>query len=226
MYTAPSYLTQPIGNNAFSYDERIALWSVGKLCIPSLISWTVDDLQQGSEICFEEVINNKLKSCTGLKHFVQIEYHGKQIFIVDNHNHALVFWTLIKKPLPVIHIDQHSDVKTNENIFPPGDDIEQFVNEKTNVGNFISAAKNSWIISEVIQVRTDYALRELQASSIMHQAFILDIDIDFRVDKELTEDDRKIIQTLMKKAELVTVATSPYFIDQEQAISIIRNILG
>lgn len=231
MYNTPTYLIQPIGNNAFSYNERIALWSVGKLYIPSLIQWTVADLQQGSEICFEEYVDGKLKSCTGLKHFVQLECHGKQIFIVDNHNHALSFryhqlvnsWT--RQPVNLIHIDQHSDVKENGNIFSPEDDIEQFVNEKTNVGNFISAAKNSWIISEIIQVRTDFSLCNLQ-SSILNPQFILDVDIDFRVDKELTENDKEIIQELMKKAELVTIATSPYFIDQKRAISIITTILS
>jgi len=59
----------------------------------------------------------------------------------------------------VIHIDQHADTKPNENKLQGN--IESFVNEKTNVGNFISAALHNKIIDEVIQVRTDYALKNI-----------------------------------------------------------------
>jgi len=58
------------------------------------------------------------------------------------------------------------------------------------------------------------------------QRFILDLDIDFRQDKEATEADVKIIRKLMKQAELVTIATSPYFIDQARAITIIQKFLS
>lgn len=33
-----------------------------------------DNLEEGSEIVFEEEENGELKSCTGLKHFLQTEY--------------------------------------------------------------------------------------------------------------------------------------------------------
>jgi len=104
-------------------------------------------------------------------------------------------------------------------------EVEDFVNTQTNVGNFITAAINSWIINEVIQVRTDYALQNLQLSTFNLQPLILDLDIDFRVDKEPTESDFEIIRNLITKAELVTIATSPYFIDQVRAIGIIKKIL-
>ncbi len=227
------YTTKPVGNNAFSYNERIALWSAGKLYIPSLIQWTVTELQQGSEICFEESVNGKLVSCTGLKNFLQTTYHDTPVYIVDNHNHALLFRhaqhvnSLTREPVNIIHIDQHSDIKENEYIFSENDAIETFVNEKTNVGNFITAAINSWIVNDVIQIRTDYALSELVNPLTREPVnYILDVDIDFRQDKEITEDDIKTIRKLMKEAELVTIATSPYFIDQTNAIKIIKQILS
>lgn len=236
MYTTPTYITQPIWNNAFSYDQRIALWSEGKLYIPSIIQDTVAELRQGSDICFEEVLNGKLVSCTGLKYFLQTTFHDTPVYIVDNHNHALSFRhkhfnTSTFQPFNIIHIDQHSDIKPNSNVFLIPDSwfpipkVEDFVNEKTNVGNFITAAINSWIVNEVIQVRTDYSLQQLQAASSKLQAFILDIDIDFRQDKEMTVSDIAIIQELMKKAELVTIATSPYFIDQARAIKLVKRLL-
>lgn len=227
MYKKSEYITEPIGNNAFSYNERIALWSTGKIFIPSLIQGTVADLEMGSEICFEEVVNNEVRSHTWLKHFVQLTYEGTPVYIIDNHNHALSFrcqnlsdlWTF--QPFNLVHIDQHSDSKDNENIFHGGGDIEQFVNEKTNVGNFITAAINSWIIKDVVQVRTDYALQNLWS----YDNYILDIDADFRLDKELTENDSNSIRSLIQKAKLVTIATSPYFMDQQKAIEIVKEIL-
>jgi len=252
MYKIWIYITEPIGNNEFSYPERIALWSVGespaslgKIFVPSLVQWNIDNLEIGSEICFEEaeftesrtgcgIENWKLMSCVWLKHFVQLEYEWVPVYIVDNHNHALTFWHQYKKesseiiwknlPLSVIHIDQHADTKENNSKFRIQNsklEIEDFVNKKTNVGNFISAALNSWIVNEVIQVRTDYALQNLWT----YGNYILDIDTDFWVDKEITPEDIQIIRDLMKKAKLVTIATSPYFMDQKRAIEIIKEIL-
>ena len=129
------------------------------------------------------------------------------------------------KHLNVIHIDQHSDIKENENKFSNGD-IEQFVNEKTNVGNFITAALNSEIINEVIQVRTSFALESIKHQALSIQHYILDIDIDFREGKEITQEEIGIIRTLMLRAKLVTIATSPYFIDQKRAITLIQKILS
>jgi hypothetical protein len=231
MYEIWTYITKPIGNNAFSYDQRMVLWSTGKLYIPSLIAWTVADLWQGSEICFEEVINGKLVSCTGLKNFLQTTYHDMPVYIVDNHNYALSFRhkhfnISTSQPFNVIHIDQHSAIKPNENIFSPDDDIETFVNEKTNVGNFITAAINAWIIKDVLQVRSDYTLGNIQHETWNMQPCILDLDIDFRVDKEASETDFEIIRKLIQQSKLVTIATSPYFIEQNRAIEIIKKILS
>jgi hypothetical protein len=103
----------------------------------------------GSDICFEETLNGKLVSCSGLNNFLQTTFHDTPVYIVDNHNHALSFRHSYRlndsalKRLSVLHIDQHSDVKPNKNILSPDEDIEDFVNEKTNVGNFITAAINS-----------------------------------------------------------------------------------
>jgi hypothetical protein len=63
MYSTPTYISDPIGNNAFSFEERKALLSPGEIYIPSLIQGTLADLQRGSEICFEEVVEEKIISC-------------------------------------------------------------------------------------------------------------------------------------------------------------------
>ena len=84
----------------------------------------------------------------------------------------------------------------------------------------------------MIQVRTDYALQQLKISnlhvrqiSFNHQAYIVDIDVDFWEDKEITPEDIQIIRNLMLHTKLVTIATSPYFMDQKRAIEIVKKLL-
>ena len=242
MYKTWFTIEKPVGNNEFSYKERIDLWSAGKIFVPSLIQWSIADLEEGSEICFEEIVDNKLISCTWLKHFIKTSLFGKEgegdsgipTYIFDNHNHALFFrYQHTKqfesaKPFVVLHIDQHSDIKENENRIGEHENIVAFVNEKTNVGNFITAGLKNNIIDEVIQIRSNYALQQLWAWSFKLWAnYILDIDMDFReqkTDKEI-ESDFTIIRKLLDNVCLITIATSPYFMNQKKAIEIIKRLL-
>ena len=238
MYTTWKYFTKALGNNAFSYVQRKALWSQTKIFVTNLIQGNREDLKQWSEIVFEEIDHNQLKSCTGLQHFIHTQYQSIPVYIVDNHNHVLSFrYQQSKnsmdpqdaKPYKVIHIDQHADTKPNtENIITEaGEDIETFIHEKTNVGNFISAALHNNIIDEVIQIRSGYALHHMQPLDFLQYNYILDIDIDFWEDKSATEraSDIIIIHELIKNVCLITIATSPFFIDQSQAIRIAKQIL-
>lgn len=236
MYKTWFYIDTPIGNNEFHYDERIALWSEGKIFIPNLIQWTVADLEEGSEIVFEEVVDNKIVSCTGLKHFIKTEYKWIPTYIFDNHNHALFFrYRHTKqfedtKPFVVIHIDQHADTKPNNAEFRVQNSewIEDFITTKTNVGNFISAAIHNNIIDEVIQIRSQHALHNMEALDFHNYNYILDIDVDFReqkTDQEM-ESDFEIIKRLVDNVCLITIASSPYFMNQKKAIEIIRRLLS
>lgn len=236
MYTHEKNITDQIGNNEFSYQERIGLWSLGKIFVPSLIEWNIDDLEEGSEIVFEEIVENKLVSCTGLNHFIHTTYGWIPVYIVDNHNHVLAFRSQYRSVIwsseyiTVLHIDQHADTKPNENKWEISNEqwanreIEDFINTKTNVGNFISAALHNHIIDEVVQIRTEYTLNQFDTSIIGQWNNIVDIDIDFRVGKKITVEEKEIIKNMVKKSKLVTIATSPYFIDQKLAITIIKEI--
>lgn len=251
MYTIWTHITQPVGNNEFSYQERIALWSEAKIFITDLIQWTVADLKEGSEIVFEEVENNQLISCTGLKHFIQTTYKEIPTYIFDNHNHALFFryrhtaqlkTPLIKgetkgdlqernKPFILIHIDQHADTKENKNSFQAAHTSPQevfgFTTYACNVGNFLTSAKDAGIIEEVIQIRSEHALHNMEKLDFHKYNYILDIDVDFweeKTDEEM-ESDFAIIKKLVDNVCLITIATSPYFMEQKKAIELIKKIL-
>jgi len=55
----------------------------------------------------------------------------------------------------------------------------------------------------------------------------LDIDVDFWVgkSKQEMETDFAIIRKIIDNVCLITIATSPYFIEQPQAIAIIKKLL-
>ena len=237
MYKIWTYITDPIWNNEFHYNERIALWSKGEIFIPNLIQGNLDNLEEGSEIVFEEIENGKLRSCTGLKHFIQTTYKEIPTYIFDNHNHALFFrYRYTKqfedtKPFVVIHIDQHADTKENKNSFNVAhaspQEVLSFTNYGCNVGNFLTSAKDAWIIEQVIQIRSQHALHNMKTLDFHTYNYILDIDVDFwewKLEQEM-QSDCETIQKMVDNVCLITIATSPYFFDQKQAIKIIKKIL-
>lgn len=180
----------------------------------------------------------------GLKNFLWIEKSDfPPIFIFDNHNQAPVFRyyciekSNIKSPL-LIHIDQHSDCWENKEILELNGkeyDLKKvfhFYNEQCNVGNFIPPSLKSWIISEQIQIRSIAALQNLEIEK--NQNFILDIDLDFclnwidrkQIDKESVKLLKDKFDKISESALCITIATSPYFLDQEIAKKIIEDLLN
>ncbi len=179
----------------------------------------------------------------GLKNFLWIEKSDfSPIFIFDNHNHAPVFRYYCSKKSnkispTLIHIDQHSDCwdnKENLELWNYEYNLEKvfhFYNEKCNVGNFIPPSLKSWIISDQIQIRSIAALQNLEIEK--NQNFILDIDLDFcldwidrnKVNWESVNLLKKKFDEFWKNALCITIATSPYFLNQELAVKIVEELL-
>ena len=227
------YIDQPSGNNAFSYPQR----KNKRIYVPALIEGTVDDLQRGEEIVFSEVDSGGTEiNCPGLRQFVHRQDDGKDIFIFDNHNHAFFFWVYalkngkIPSGLPLVHVDQHRDTREPPESFSfdhPNDiDLSaafQYTNFTLNVGNFIKPALAAHVFShlEIVDSRTAF-------ERSFGQGYVLDLDMDiFSDDMAYIDDNYKIdkIKTLIRSASLVTIATSPFFMDQAQAINFIKILL-
>ena len=178
-----------------------------------------------------------------LKNFLWIEKTDfPPIFIFDNHNHAIVFrYNIIydKKinNIELTHIDQHSDNRENKNHLNLNrnenelEKVFKFWNEKCNVGNFIPPAIESGIIRNQTQIRSTTALENLQIDK--NQNFILDIDLDFCLDwidrNKINEETVKLLKDkfneIWKYSLWITIATSPYFLNQELAIKIVEKLL-
>jgi hypothetical protein len=165
-------------------------------------------------------------------------------YIFDNHNYALYFWAkqwaINNHPYTVIHIDQHSDLGTPpewlpvenmdvKNYVPTAwNDIAHYSTHICNVGNFIRPALDAWIISDCLRIKNQYDLEQFDGSypSLHKENYILDIDLDFRAPEMGTDLTKSIplVQSLMREASLITIASSPYFLDQNYALEVLGRL--
>lgn len=160
--------------------------------------------------------------------------YWKKIIIFDNHNHALYYRAQYllssNQQLPVIHIDQHSDMTspTDWNSHLPHtttQDREHIAYHIADIGSFIVPALEWWLISHCEQIRSETKLLEFP---IPNHPFILDIDLDFRAPEMINDYcDQTLEKTrnLITNASFITIATSPWYIDQLLALNILNQLL-
>ncbi|MEI8012165.1 MAG: UPF0489 family protein [Candidatus Omnitrophota bacterium] len=214
----------PQGNNAFSFAAR----SNKKIFVPSLVKGTGADVQPGQEIVFSEMTpENGEVNATGLHRFVHIERPDQDIFIVDNHNHAFSCWSagiqsgVILPGSVLVHVDQHKDTRVPE--IPPTGDLCHYANYTLNVGNFIPPALDLGWFSRVVQVGTSDAF-----NVDLPDPFILDIDLDiFAPVMDHIPHNLKVsfLRNWIARARFITIATSPFFMDQARAVDIMKTKL-
>lgn len=266
-YSQKHILTEPLGNNAFAWQEREVLYGHSPtLIIPSLIDGTIEDVMLWDDVVFEEWEDGQIRSCTGLRNFVRLRHCDvgsnpankkgipnivsgslrtsrwqiqAEILIFDNHNHALYFWLeavrrwVVETGFELIHIDEHSDLWDNSNKLDRDRAIQDeqyswdFANLECNVGNYIRPALRAWLISTMIRIENEYQIDEYMDYTPSENS-ILNIDIDIfapELDHIPEWKKIKIIKNLLGKVKYVTIATSPYFIEQWKAIEKLHQIL-
>ena len=218
-----SRITENIWNNQFCFNqvENPKIW------IADTIDWIFEDLEIWDNTVFREMKNWKVVEYKWLKNFIHIKNEDQSIYIFDNHNHALKYWIDEYKQwnipfwFDLIHIDQHTDMNSSEYEL----DLENPNLNVYNVWNFIQPAIKSWLINHVEQVNTEYKLLNYE---IKRNNLIIDIDLDFRAPEMSIEkygDTINKAMNLISKSRVVTIATSPYFLDQNTAIKICKDLL-
>ncbi len=239
-YKEIQILSENTGNNEFSWEKRKELYKkLPSLFIPSLIEWSLDDVMIGDEIVFEEAQDGQIISCKGLKNFVRTEKTlFPEIVIFDNHNHALFFWTdairrwLIEPGFELIHIDEHSDLWDNSNMLDGEQAIKdaeyawQFTNFSCNVGNYILPAIECGLVKNIIRIENEFQM-DTYMNYTPPKNSVLNLDLDIFSDElEYIPEEKKMkcIKNLLKHVTFVTIATSPYFIDQWKALKKLRQI--
>lgn len=227
------YIQEPIGNNAFSFERR----KNKSIYVPPLQEGDFEDLGISKEVAFSEVNNNKEVNRYGLKGMVYVRRDGKDIFIFDNHNHAFFFWMAglrenkFSKGCQLVHVDQHKDTREPASYLDaarfdslPLKDIFDYTNHILNVGNFIVPALKLGIFGALTMVDHSQALQEPVKGE-----YVLDLDMDFfSPEMEYIEHDVKVerLRELITGAAFITVATSPYFMDQPRALAVLDELFN
>ena len=234
------FIEENIWNNSFSFDKR----ENKKIFVPELIKIkNIEEIKIGKKIAFEDYdFEWKLSTNFGLENFYEIEKANKKIYIFDNHNHALYFWLLernnwfLSDNNILYHIDEHADYRDPwEYLLKPESQdnkkVFEYVNfSKINVWNYIISAEKEGIIKETIQIRSSVALEEFLENLEFFEKqknIILNLDLDFfceNLDFIDFELKKKVVQKIFKKAKLVTISTSPFFINQELALQRLKDL--
>jgi UPF0489 domain len=248
-YDIPQYLKVWKGNNAHLIPEDFSLLRTRGLRVAPSIFGDDSLIQIGSEIAFSASEYEKRIDGYGLEYFVEGYIFGNTLIegaIFDNHNHALYYWckyllnqgiSLANSPkIPVVHIDMHSDLWTNNSSFNvtclQGETqsiltyVADFVNMSCNVGNYIDPAIRAGIIGDVIRIEGEYDLQE-KGGRVLESPFFLNIDLDFFAE-DLDDVDftlkKRVIHHYLQQKPFVTVATSPFFIPPEKALNAFRRV--
>lgn len=189
-------------------------------------------LSRGDRIVFSEWEEDREYKLTGLEYFIYWKRNGVPFYFFDNHNHAYYFWYRSMKQgafppgLPLVHVDQHSDMRCPDH-WPGKTDggrkVFDYTNRVLNVGNFIQPALRLGWFSGV-----DIIDSSQKINNRYNHPIVLDLDMDiFAPEMEYIDRALKIsrIREWLGVARCVTVATSPYFMDQDRAIALIHDIL-
>ena len=232
-YSQPFFIDQPVGNNALSFEKR---GEHPRLWVPSLVEGTLDDLKLGTEVVFEDIDEfDVLQSCAGLEHLVSMELKGIPAVLVDNHNHVFYFWWkaffegVIEKGASLVHIDQHKDMRVPECLFDGAnlEEVFDYTNFHLNVGNYIVPAREAGLVGEIQFVTSELSMEDL--SFVPKKNKILNIDLDFFA-PELSyidfEKSKAFIAAHLPTTSLITIATSPFFIDQNRALEVLRKLFA
>jgi hypothetical protein len=233
-YTHGFWIEGPAGNNAFSYERR---GPSPRLWVPPLVDGTFADVAPGDRVVFEDVDEHgQLQSCTGLAHLVKTTWHGVPTVVVDNHNHAFHFWFealragVVQPGATLVHVDQHRDMRVPAQPFDPAATIEDtfhYTNFHLNVGNYVPPAREAGLIGDALFVTGGDGLDDLPHAGRGNT--ILNLDLDFFA-PEMDYIDfgraRRFIAARRASASLVTIATSPFFIDQGRAITFLQRLTG
>lgn len=227
-YEEPFWITEACGNNAFSYEQR---GPQPRLYVPALREGSLEDVVLGNEVVFEDVDEHGvLQSCRGLEALLRTQWEGIPVVVMDNHNHAFYFWWELlhgRESATLIHVDQHKDMRRPERFFEGQTAQEAFdyTHLELNVGNYIVPAQEAGWIREVYFVTSEMALD--QDFAVPNGPLLLNVDLDFfapELDYISFEKAREKIRAWGRRASLITVATSPFFIEQKRALDFLKRL--
>lgn len=206
----PSFtLHYPNGNTSFAAKDV-------SLHVPAICAGNENDIRLGKKIAFIDT-NDKISE-HGIKKYIigHTTQTRTPIFICDNHNVVLEAWQLLKEEYPtLIHIDQHRD--NAESV-----QLDSLYN--TRICDYIDfAIKHNWIRKDIISIIESGDIIKTENIPIMGKICNIDLDIFAPECTVLSEEEKiDIIYKAAANCSLITIATSPGFIEQARAIEIAK----
>lgn len=231
-YQSGKFLNPGVGNNAFSFSKKS---DRSPLAITPLQVGNLDDLKLGTQVVFQDFDGDQWLECVGLESAILCLDYSIPIYIFDNHNHVFYAWCealkmgWFQRGATLVHMDEHFDAA-----FPldPGsvdvDDLEdvwRYTNEVLQIATYIKPALKLGIFSECV----DYVeSRHFETRKDLSREVIMNLDIDvFHPDMSHISWREKIdvMKYYLPQTKLITIATSPYFIDQQKAIDLVHQVI-
>ncbi|MBP2026261.1 hypothetical protein J2Z35_000050 [Acetoanaerobium pronyense] len=254
-YQKGFFIEKAIGNNSFSYSRRKSIKKIyipklkksNEIILKEGLKYGFVEVDEGVELGFKGLESFlEYKSPEGVSYYIFDNHNHAFYFIYEE-----VFTKKIKNRQKMIHFDQHKDTRIPDlwlkdvkdidvisflkdidmdipTTISPLDRAFYYTNGVLNVGNFISPLQEENIVSDLIIVDSTYSLSESQKFLDDKESFIVDIDLDFfSEDMDYINYEIKIdiIKKFLKKASIVTIASSPFFIDFKRAEKALYDIL-
>lgn len=151
----------------------------------------------------------------------------KPIYLFDNHNKMIYpiveLFNSLKQQIDIVHIDAHPDDAqfqgVRKNSLKPGE-VEGYIKE-TRISDFFDALSETSIVNRVFPVTHSDSFEFFLPPE---ESYVLSLDIDiFGPEGDFCElkDKVRAIALAWSRADVVCIAMSPGFIDQEYAQKII-----
>ncbi|MDP3975342.1 MAG: UPF0489 family protein [bacterium] len=228
------------GNNAFSLPkkaDRLPL-TITPLCLGSL-----DELRIGGHVAFQDFDGDastgsasyRWIECFGLESAILCLDYPIPLYAFDNHNHAFYGWCegmkteWFQKGATLVHLDAHFDDAEPASYQVSVDDLEdvwRYTNEVLQIATFIQPALRSGVFSKVLNFVESSDFDSLPQ---IDGEVVLNIDLDvFCEDMSHISWRQKVdmLKHYLPQTKLITMATSPFFIEQQKAIEVAKRVVG
>lgn len=156
-----------------------------------------------------------------------IESKGKLIYLCDNHNKVLVpmyhLYSVLQKPIDIIHIDAHRDDALFPKEKPSEFNLENLTSllEETRISDFFDSLSETKVVGSLDRFTDSPSF----LNDEVQKSHLLSLDIDIFGEEGAfvdTEEKVKTIASTWKQADVICIATSPGFINQDYAQKIIE----
>lgn len=231
----PYIINKGIGNNAFSYTRKPER---PDLKTTPLRKGFLHELQLGSEVVFHDFDEDQWVEHVGLQNGILSHEYGLPLYVIDNHNHAFWCWAdaFNKGVLPsessLIHIDAHYDDREPSDFevdLSDMKDVERYTHEVLQIATFIQPALHHGLFRDVQYFVESAEFEKDLPELIPERKYVIDLDLDVFCDEmSHVQWQQKIdvMKHFLPQTCAITMATSPFFIDQQKAIDYAHKVVA